>query len=80
MHIIDEKGCFHIFKWRINIIDLLVVIFILCLMPVFWFGYKIFTKESPPPLPQINWEQKHNEEAAKIKNFCREHKRASICK
>ena len=48
MKIIDEKGRLNIFGWCINIIDFLVLIFILCLMPGFWFGYRIFTKPPPP--------------------------------
>ena len=41
MRIIDEKG--RIFG-KINVIDFLVILFLLFLVPVFYFGYKILTK------------------------------------
>jgi len=41
MKIIDEKG--RLFR-RINVIDFLVILFLLCLAPMFYFGYKIFNK------------------------------------
>lgn len=74
MKIIDDKGMFF---GKINIIDFLVLLFILCFLPMLWYGWKIYNR---PPPPQINWEQKYNEEVAKIKTFCNEHKRASICR
>ena len=42
MKIIDEKG--RLFG-KINIIDFLVISFLLCLIPMFYFGVKIFTKK-----------------------------------
>ena len=35
-----------IFKWRINIIDLLVLIFLIGCLPIGYFGYKILTKRA----------------------------------
>ena len=89
LKIIDDKGFLHIFKWRINIIDFLVLMFILCLMPMFWFGYKIFTRE-PEPIkpPTITLDKaEYENEIAKLKriiaeqdrkkeNFLKEYRRA----
>lgn len=47
MKIIDEKG--RLFG-RINVIDFLVIIFLFCLTPVFYFGYRLFKMTSPPPV------------------------------
>ncbi len=71
--IIDNRGM--VFG-KINIIDLLVVIFILCLTPMLWYGYKLFKapKGLPPP-PSINWEQKYEEEIAKQEKVFKEHPR-----
>ena len=41
LRIIDEKG--RLFG-KINVIDFLVILFLLCLLPLFYFGYKVFTK------------------------------------
>jgi len=41
MRIIDEKG--KLFG-KINVIDFLVVLFLFCLIPVFYFGYKILNR------------------------------------
>ena len=49
MKIVDEKG--RLFG-KINIIDFLVVLFLLCLMPMFYFGYKILAKK-PAPVPVV---------------------------
>lgn len=54
--IIDEKGRLWVLGWRINLIDFIVILFFLCLTPMFWFGYKICTKKPtttplPPPSP-----------------------------
>lgn len=47
--LIDEKG--RLFG-KINLIDFLVIVFLLALTPMFWFGYKIFTKRpAPTPAP-----------------------------
>lgn len=51
MKIIDEKG-----RWfgKLNFIDSLVILFILCLIPAFYFGYKLYNApETPPPPPTI---------------------------
>ncbi len=42
MRIIDEKG--RLFG-KINVIDFLVILFLLSLSPMFYFGYKIFNKK-----------------------------------
>ena len=49
MKLIDEKG--RLFG-KINVIDFLVVLFLLCLMPMFYFGYKIMTKKPMVEAPQ----------------------------
>ena len=41
MRIIDEKG--RIFG-KINIIDFLAVVFLLCLIPMFYFGFRVRSK------------------------------------
>ncbi len=46
MRIIDEKG--KIFG-KINIIDFLVILFFFCIMPIFYFGYKILILEDKIP-------------------------------
>lgn len=51
MNIIDEKG--RLFG-KINIIDFLALLFLLCVLPLFYFGYKIFRK----PAAQIVLPQK----------------------
>ena len=43
MQIIDEKG--RLFG-KVNVIDSLVILFLLCILPAFYFGYKILTKKS----------------------------------
>ncbi len=51
MKIIDEKG--KLFG-KINVIDFLVIIFLLSLTPMFYFGYKIFNKNpSVSPTPPV---------------------------
>jgi len=47
MPIIDKQGFIHIFRWRINIFDLLVLIFVLCLIPMIPFAYKILNYKPP---------------------------------
>ena len=75
MQFIDKQG--RIFgKW--NIIDFLVVIFILSLTPMFYFGWKLQKRRQlsqPLPLPQINWEQKYNAEVAQKETVYKEHPR-----
>lgn len=49
MRIIDEKG--RIFS-KINLIDFFVILFLLFLTPVFYFGYKIVTKKPIVETPE----------------------------
>lgn len=42
MKIIDEKGRFF---GKINVIDFLVILLVLCILPAFYLGYKIMTKK-----------------------------------
>jgi len=56
MKIIDEKG--KLFG-KINIIDFLVILFFFCLLPIFYFGYKVLTKkpiqvEKPRQVTDVN--------------------------
>ncbi len=44
--IIDEKG--RLFG-KVNIIDFLIILFLFCIIPVFYFGYKIFTDKFKAP-------------------------------
>ena len=49
MKIVDEKG--KLFG-KINVIDFLVILFLLCILPAFYFGYKVATRklvEVEPP-------------------------------
>ena len=48
MKIIDEKG--RLFG-KINVIDFLVILFLIFLTPMFYFGYKIFNKKPLAPAP-----------------------------
>ena len=50
MKIIDERGMLF---GKVNIIDFIVVLFLLCLTPMVYFGYKIMQKE-PQALKQAN--------------------------
>ncbi len=43
MKVIDKDGMLF---GKINIIDFLVVVFIICLTPMFYFGYRIFTENA----------------------------------
>lgn len=49
MRIIDERG--RLFR-KINIVDFLVILLLLCLAPIFFFGYKILTKKSIMIMPE----------------------------
>jgi len=49
MKIIDEKG--RLFG-KINVIDFLVILFFICLTPMFYFGYKIIYKNQQEALKQ----------------------------
>lgn len=71
--LIDDKGYIHIFNLKINIIDFLVLVFILCLMPMFYFGYKIMMKPIPasPPtitLDKAEYEQMQAEQKARYES------------
>ncbi|MBI3584507.1 MAG: DUF4330 domain-containing protein [Nitrospinae bacterium] len=48
MKIIDEKG--RLFG-KINVIDFLVILFLISLTPMVYYGYKIFNAPPPPPPP-----------------------------
>lgn len=64
MPFIDEKGRV---LGKINIIDLLVILFLFFLVPMFYFGYKIMTKKPPegPPREFVVFEADYR--VAKIK-------------
>lgn len=49
MRIVDEKGRFF---GKINVIDFLVILFLLCILPAFYFGYKIMTKKPVGVAPE----------------------------
>jgi hypothetical protein len=53
--IIDRKG--RLFG-KINVIDFLVVVFLFCFIPMFYYGYKIFTKRSAIPTKEIQLEER----------------------
>ncbi len=81
--LIDERG--RLFG-KINVIDFIVLLFVLCLTPSLWFGYKIMTREveveiKPPTitLDKVEYEQEREEyrkALKRIKNFLKEHKGA----
>ena len=52
MKVIDEKG--RLFS-KINVIDFLIILFLLCLAPAFYFGYKIVTKKPVVIAPEMEW-------------------------
>lgn len=62
MKIIDEKG--KLFG-KINVIDFLVILFLLCLTPMFYFGYKIFREK--PVEPKVYTEIEINCKFIKVK-------------
>jgi hypothetical protein len=53
MKIIDEKG--RLFG-KVNIIDFLVIIFLICLTPMLYFGYKLYKKSGKVPAGSISIE------------------------
>jgi hypothetical protein len=55
MKVIDDKG--RLFG-KINIIDFTVILFLLCILPMFYFGYRIFTKrpQQAEPAPALEKE------------------------
>jgi hypothetical protein len=65
MKIIDEKG--RLFG-KINIIDFLVILFLISLTPMFYFGYKIFTKKTSVKTeePKIYTEMEINGKFTKV--------------
>lgn len=80
---IDEKGRIHIFKFKINTIDFLVVIFLICLLPIFFFGYKLTKRpvEAEPAPATIKIDKaKHEKDKARLKkldNWLKENKKMS---
>ena len=78
----DDKGRLKIFWWRINIIDFLVLLFLLTLPPIFYFGHKITTREveievKPPTitLDKVEYEQ-DQKRLKKLDIYLQEHKKA----
>lgn len=69
-----------IFKWRINIIDFIVFLFFLCLMPMFYFGWKLTTRKPPVvetvEIPKPKEIEMYYELKAQVDNFLKEHKQA----
>ena len=51
--LIDERGMVGFGKWRMNVIDLAVCVFLLFFLPIFYFGYRLVNK----PAPAQSWEQ-----------------------
>ncbi len=77
--LIDDKG--RLFgKW--NIIDVLVIMFLLCTMPMFYYGYKIFTRsglttELPELLPTITLDKiEYERKQLQLEEFLNEFKGA----
>ena len=77
MKIIDNQG--KVFG-KINIIDLIVILFVFMLFPMGYVGYKISrvkgdaTKDFPPPII-VNYEEKYNELILQLNCFLREHRK-----
>jgi len=46
MQIIDKRGFIHIFKWKINIIDFVVICFLIGLVPMGYYAAVIYNKKS----------------------------------
>ncbi|MBL7196524.1 MAG: DUF4330 domain-containing protein, partial [Candidatus Omnitrophica bacterium] len=63
MKIIDEKG--RLFG-KINIIDFLVIIFLLSLTPMFYFANKIYTNDKPEVKEQVQPQELKDEFAIMI--------------
>ena len=61
MSIIDQKGMIGFGKFRINIIDFLVLLFLLSLTPCLYFGWKIHTKAQVAPPPLMTEQSKYDE-------------------
>lgn len=47
----DDKGRFKLFFWRINLLDFVVLVLFISLMPIFYFGWKVYNR--PPPVSPI---------------------------
>jgi len=73
MKIIDNTG--RIFG-RLNIIDAMVLLFLLCLTPMFYFGYKIMTREEKTELTSQTPQMEYDILRAQVNEFLKEHKRA----
>ncbi len=58
--LIDTKG--RLFG-KVNIIDFIVLLFLIGLIPMLYYGYKL-AKVPKTHVIEINWEQKYNEEIA----------------
>ncbi len=50
MRIIDKRGKI---LGKVNLIDFLTVLFALCLLPGFYFGYKIMNKSQAPEVQEV---------------------------
>ena len=76
---LDDKGRLNIFGWRVNIIDFLVLVFIACLMPMFFIGYRIMTNAPQEAPVTITLDRARYEEEQKkydkLSVFLKEHKR-----
>lgn len=68
MKLIDDKG--RLFG-KINVIDFLVILFLLGLTPIFYYGYKIATykPQAPPPPPLTLQEPTYKEFEVLFKNI-----------
>ena len=82
MKLIDEQGNVKIFKWRINILDLLILMFIFFFMfPAIYVSFHLLEKRQPPPMSPlittISREKLHYYERleSKVKHLIKEHKR-----
>jgi len=71
--IIDEKG---ILFGKINIIDFLAIVFILALLPMFWYGYKIINKQPPEVAIPTDYKAKYEQLQAERDNFLKRFPRA----
>ena len=83
--LIDDKGRLWVFGLRINIIDFMVIIFILFLTPCFYYGWRFFKKNYTPAVVFISpsvvkhyqeIEQKYNKLNSQIHSFLQTHERA----
>jgi hypothetical protein len=65
---IDSKGGLLLHQWRgkewrINAIDFLVIVFALCLTPMFYFGWKFYHKKPTPESPTVTFDKAEYEQA-----------------